>query len=806
MRNCISIDDWRDFAMIDAKKKRWNYAAPVLIWDKKYEKNPAAFLELVRRVSDWLLFSGNSVFDREFPNRPDLSEIVRGAIKPIDYHETDYVFGRKSFMPIKDNHFYEGPKNFVLGRNTSIPFKFHTKSVDNEFARELRKQAAQKTAEAIMNVSFDSLAAQGYESAQGLNYKGIDTNQPLNKVLANLNPLEQIEYLVQAILLDLDHRHNFKEISHKCLDNRFDIRSCFAAVGIEYGELVPKHLPPAQVRWIANKPIETFEDPAVLAVGYHSFLNMEEALVKYGADLFKSHGVVGLKAAIKKIAEGHDFNYDPMGRFYDSGYSTIEELNPEVDENGMTRVKRVDWDGHDWAGSFYPLVRSGGVYRAGILEHTFYFKMVKTKRYILKINGKVVNKKTFLDKLKGDWESKYEVDVEEIDLDQKVRPGVETVELPISKMYQGKRLGHSVLMNVKEYEYANPTNGRKMGWPLIADISREKSLARVGESYIRRINIIYQRIDEILATMGHSRVVMLDETQESNPVSFLYNMKKTGIARYNSSKSQGGNIMAQRHLQILDLGENAAEVERLMSVAGLFYTLYLNTVGASEQAQGVYQRYAGLQQTQLNIENQNTLLQRQFVELSNFMGELLQRTADVAMKFYADDEERTFVIGKEEQVVLKSVRDMSLMQMNIKLENGLDLAQKKSKIEQAASQVLSSAGVEFLEPFLDIMLQDNVEEGRALLREGIAVLKKLELTNQERQLKAQEAQNAIMAQRNELEMSKEKEKTARAIKVQELKNEDSGDARLHEGEMAEYDAQNQRDSEVLQMMGGQTVR
>ena len=621
--------------------------------------------------------------------------------------------------------------------------------------------------------------------------------------MAALNPQEQIEYLVQAILLDLNSRFDFKEIGHKSLDNRFDIRSCFGAVGIEYGELVPKHLNPAQVRWIANKPITTFEDPAVLAVGYQEFLTMEDALVKHGAALYRAYGITGLKTAVNKIYQGEELRYSPMGAYYDNGYNTIEELNPEVDENGMVRTKSVSWKEYDWSGTFYPLVRMGGGYRSGILEHTFYFKMVQTKRFLLKINGKTVSGKVFRDKLKGDWQRKYEVDIEEVGMDYKAKGGEETVDLPIAKMYEAKRLGHSVILNAGEYEYANPTTGREMGWPIVANISREKSLARMGEYFARRVNTIYQRIDEILAQMGHSSVVMLDEAQEGDPVSFLYNMKRTGIARYNSSKAQGGSIMAQKHMSIMQLGENAAEVERLLALAGFFQTLYLNSIGASEQAQGVYQKYSGLQQQQMNIQNQNTLLQRQFLELNTFMNDLLQRTADVATKFYADDETRTFVIGKEERVVLKSIKDMALAQMQIKLESGLDLAQKKSKIEQAASQVLSSAGVDFLEPLLDIFLQDNVEEARALLRNNIQVLKQLEQTNQERAAAAQEAQNAIIAQRNELEMAKEQERTRRALDVQRLKNDDKQDERINQGEIAEYEAENERDLAMINQMSEQ---
>jgi len=534
-------------------------------------------------------------------------------------------------------------------------------------------------------------------------------------------------------------------------------------------------------------------------------------LVKYGAELYRAHGISSLKNAVETLRKGKEFEYSPMGRYYAKnyensgfGYRTIEQLNTNTGADGRLVTQEINWNNgsngdvvaQDWAGMFYPAVKLNNGYGAGVLEHVFYFKMVQTRRFLLKINGKVVSGKTFRDKLKGDWSRKYDVDVEQVASDFKSNEP--TVELPVVKMFQAKRLGHAVLLDVGEYEYAPQSNGRTMGWPVVGSISQKKSFAKLGEHICRRVNILYQRVDEIIAQMGHQNAVLVDEAQETDYVGFLYNAKRTGIARYNSTKSQSGSAMAQRHLTSITVGQDSAELERLMQLIGFFVTLFENMVGTSPQVQGINQKYAGLRQTQMNVSNQSMLKTEQYHEQIEFMNELLQRYADIVTKYFADDEERTFMVDAKEQQVLKSLKEMSLASISVHLESGMDLAKKKEKIEQAASQVLSSAGIEFLEPLIDIFLQDNAESARALLRENIALLKQLEQTNSERQAKAQEAQNAVIAQQTQMQMAVEQERTQRAIEVQKLKNEGQSERNDFEGTMQDVDSVNKREEMLMQ--------
>lgn len=812
MQKSISMDDWRDFIPVSAWRRRWNYDAPLQLWDKKFDSDPNTFLDFARRISDRLLFSGCSIFDKDYPNSPDLAAIVRGKINPTDYWETDYVYGQKSFMPLRDNHFFEPSKNFMSGEQTEQPFRFTTKSVDNEFSRMMRKEAAVKAAKAIMNVAYQGLEEQGIGGAMGAQYKDINVKASSEKILKELNPQQQLEYLVWAILQDANYKYDFLDIGRRCFDNRYDIRACFGAVEIEYGEVIPKHIPPAQVSWLANKPIETFEDPSVLGVGYKNYLTMEEALVKYGAQLYGAHGISSLKNAVETLQKGKSFEYSPMGKYFSKkndnsgfGFRSIEQLNTNTGEDGRLVTQEINWDkgsdgnvaAQDWAGMFYPAIKLGNGYGAGILEHVFYFKMVKMRRFLLKINGKVVSGKTFRDKLKGDWERKYDVDVEQVEDDFKAKAGEPTVELPIAKMFQAKRLGHGVLLDVGQYEYAPESNGRSMSWPIVGHISQKKSFAKLGEHICRRVNILYQRVDEIIAQMGHQNAVLVDEAQETDYVGFLYNAKRTGIARYNSTKSQGGSAMAQRHLTTLMVGQDSAELERLMQLIGFFITLFENMVGTSPQVQGINQKYTGLRQTQMNVNNQSTLKTEQYYEQTQFMNELLQRYADIVTKYFADDQERTFMVDAKEQEVLKSLKEMSLASISVHLESGMDLAKKKEKIEQAASQILSSAGIEFLEPLIDIFLQDNAEQARALLKENMALLKDLEKTNEERRAQAQQAQTEAMMAQTQMQMGIEKERTQRAIEVQKLKNQGQSEQNDFEGTLHDIDSVNKREEMLM---------
>ena len=812
MQKSVSLDDWQDYIPVSARNRRWYYDAPLQIWDKKFNSDPESFIDFSRRISDRLLFSGCSIFDKDYPNSPDLSAVVAGKLNPGAYMEMDYAYGAESFMPKRDNHFYEPSKNYMMGEITGQPFKFTTKSIDNEFSRQMRREASIRTAKAVMNVAYGAMEEQGIAAAAGAQYKGVNVKADSQRVLSQLNPQQQLEYLVWAILQDANYKHNFLAIGAKCFDNRYDIRKSFAAVEIEYGELVGKHLPPAQVNWLANKPVETFEDPAVGAVGYRNYLTMEDALVKYGAALYRAHGITSLKGAVQTLREGKEIKYNPMqrmfGRKYDNsglGYRSIEQLNTNFGPEGRVVAQEIGWDNgsngdvvaQDWAGMFYPAIKRENGYSAGILEHVFYFKMVEMRRFMLKIDGRPVTAKTFREKLKGDWERKYDVDVEIVPTDYKAAPGEHTVELPVARMYQGKRLGHSVMMDVGIYEYAPQTNGRSMGWPVVASLSQKKSFAALGEHFCRRVNVLYQRVDEIIAQTGHLNAILVDEAQETDYVGFLYNAKRTGIARYNSTRSQGGNAMAQRHLSSVTVGQDSGELERLLQLIGLFITLFENMVGTSPQVQGVHQKYSGLQQTQMNVNNQSMLKTMQYWEHTDFMNQFLQRFADVAVKFYADDEERTFMVDKKEQVVLKSLKEMALAQISVHLESGTDLAKKKEKIEQAASQVLSSAGIEFLEPLIDIYLQDNAEAARSLLRENVALLKQVEKTNEERAAAAQQAQNeAIMAQ-TQMQMDLQKEKSRSAAQVQILKNQAQSERNDFEGTINDIDSVNKREEALM---------
>lgn len=771
-QNDFITDNWSTWPMYPVNSDRYKKAGlPLFVWQKEFESSPQKYLDFCRKVSDALLFTGNSVFDETYVNRPHLAQIARGKIREADYWEADYVYGQKSFIPIRDNHFFEGAKNSMLGDIVSQPFKFITKNINNDYAKKQVRKVSENAAKAVLNVAAQNMAKQGIGAVGQIPFPKVNIKGDIDSVLSRLNPQESVDYIVFALLKSVDFKHSFLDISKKCFDNAFDINARFAGVFVRYGEVVPMHLNPAQMRWLSTGPIETFEDDGVMACSYHEYVTIEDILAEEGSNLFKAFGVAGLKSALSKIQEGKPWGYNPNlpYEFYygmDSG-TTLEASNlqrQEYFEDERQISQQINWSG---ANPFYPDMYLGGMRRAGTLRHTFYFKMIRDHRMLILVDGKNTTKQQFLDKVRYDFDRKHTVEFRKVPTDYKPQKGEYVVDIPVRELHQGRRIGHSVLIDCGLYEHQQP-KGLKPNFPLVAKIVNEKSYVRLGEEMCKRVNLIFQRIDEMIVQMGHSTAILIDEAQETDYVGFLYNARRTGIALYNSNKMTGGNKASMRHLQPISLGTQIDELEKLFAMAGVYQMSYNNMVGASAQVQGVYQKYSGLQQTQMNIQNQGVLKQRSFTDHTKFMNDLLQRTGDVLKSHYAGEDEVSVSLGKDKQATLKLSKDMSLAEIDIYLESGYDLAAKKQRLDDAASRVLSGAGIDFFEPLLEILETDNVAEARALWRDTLPLIKQQEQTNSERNAQAMERQAQAIADKTRVILDREDMITQREIRLQEM--------------------------------------
>jgi len=297
--------------------------------------------------------------------------------------------------------------------------------------------------------------------------------------------------------------------------------------------------------------------------------------------------------------------------------------------------------------------------------------------------------------------------------------------------------------------------------------------------------------------MGHSTAILIDEAQETDHVGFLYNARRTGIALFNSNKMTGGNKASLLHMTRLDLGTQINELNALFQTVGMYKMTYDAMVGVSPQVQGIQQKYTGLQQTQLNINSQSVLKQRSYFEHTKFMNDLLQRTGDVAKSYYADHEEMSLIVDKNRQQVLRMSKDMTLAEIDVYLESGSDLAQKKQKLDDAAIRVLSGSGIDFFEPLLDILGTDNVAEARALWRESLPLIKQQEQRNAERQNEALQRQAQAIEDKNQLLLEKEQMITERMIELEKLRQKGESDKRDDEGTRGDIDEINQRQRMML---------
>lgn len=735
---------------------------PAIIWSKEYESQQGVgkLLRIIQELSDYMLLNKSGLYTGDNPNQPYLVDAVKGFLNPEDYKAAVYTYGEKTNTPIRDTHFYYPSKSLLTNQISAQPLEFHCKNISSEYTAKQIRDAARKASKIATNVLTEYTGASGVDLSFAED-ESVNMAGSTDDILSQLRGTEKLEYIIYKLVQDIIYRHDLREIERDCFMDKYDINAEFALIEIINGDVRPRHLRPDQVLWVAGKPIRTLEDDSVIAASTVDYLTVTEILNKYTFKLKEGRGTgaQGIMDVIQHLRQGQMSAYDPT-RHYFTEYYYANGLTSDPFYPGpqsLNATARIEYNQ-----AFYPYFRTGHGLSYTMLEQKIFFKMIVPKRYIVEINGKPATEKTYKEWQKNDFQRKLNATFEEVDTDEKLPKGAFTREHAKVELWEATRLGHNTLVDVGRYKYTTSKKGRSgyVGMPIVAQISYDKSFALLGHHFAILTTITYQRIEELVVEAGLGTAILFDTSVGENPRSFLFAARKSGIAFFNSEKMRGGPTTKYQHLDTISLGKNMEEVERMLQFIGMLKMLFENMIGASPQAQGVPQAYAGLKETQLNIANQSQLAQGKFYEHGLFMNQLLQRIADIAKKEYAKDEYINVRVSEAAYETLKLMKELDQADVDILLRSGPDLKSKKDLINNAIDQLMAAGGIEMLEALIEMYITDNPNEALAILRK-----------NTDRIAEAQAARDKQLAEAENLRAQTETEKSQVPIQVAKVNQE-----------------------------------
>jgi len=494
------------------------------------------------------------------------------------------------------------------------------------------------------------------------------------------------------------------------------------------------------------------------------------------------------------------FNYNPDHRYFSETYRLNHLTSDPYDFNDdrSFRMGQVDY----MKNMFYPFRK--GAYSIGytILEHKMFFKVQRPTAFVVEINGKTPTEKEFK-KWRDDLDNReMYATFQELGSDEKRPKGSYVVDKWKEEIWQATQIGHRTLIDVHPYEYSiyNKKANNYVGFPIIAQISRQKSTVLVGENFNRWCNILYQKIEEILQQAGLSTALLIDEAilSSGDALTTLYNAKKSGILMFNSARYAGGTAFKQKHLDTLKMGHHLEEMEKMFAAIGMFNEMYNRMVGSSNVALGAGNNYDSTQKTQLNIANQSQLKADNFYEHNQFMNQVLQRMADIAKTVYARDGVKNVMLSDGEREVLRLTKDLNLGDYDIYLESGDVAKYKKQIIDQAVMNVLSSGGIDMIEPLISILVTDDPNTALAIFREAKVVIEENERRAAEAQQQQQMVLAQIQAQKNQVPIQVQGMKNEGAVQVAQIRTEDQREREDFKGTMSDIEERNKRENMLLE--------
>ena len=362
-----------------ALQKTKDASMPVVLWDDKYYNNPKEFINQLRRISDYMLFNPHPLWAFDNPNQAYLFDVVAGKLRMDDYYTADHLFGEQGPVPTKDNHFFHGAKSALNGQVLAHPFQFTVKNLSTEFAKHQIREDSKMGAKVLTQMLAEAAGGQSM-NLDFARKKGVKLPKDENDLLNYMTSQEQIESIVYKLLRHTDYQYPFQDVGSKCFDDKFAVNAQFGFLDVENGVLVPRHYHPDQVRWMATRRVENFEDKNVLAASVMDYMTPTELLNKFGIGLQTGTGIKGIVDYIDSVTKwGRRVGYELDGNYWNDqgigGWGLGSNLN-NLDIQGYTH-KQINWMNR----AFYPVLRGASGLLMQVLVQRNFVKVVKQKRF-----------------------------------------------------------------------------------------------------------------------------------------------------------------------------------------------------------------------------------------------------------------------------------------------------------------------------------------------------------------------------------------------------------------------------------------
>lgn len=522
---------------------------------------------------------------------------------------------------------------------------------------------------------------------------------------------------------------------------------------------------PRDVSWIGPEFPKNSDECDVL--GYHRMQPLASMLHKYSPQLAPKGGKDELMKSIREISKG--------------GVGFPHEVNAKTPE-----------DVHKWTEAVY----SSYIYhRVGleqlIGEHIMYFKMLKSIKLRLILDGKPLTPDEFDQYKNGHLERGEEVVYRPVGKGEETQEGESIKEIWVVEPWKAIRLGHRVLVQYGPipYTYSDPNDPANRKFTMRGFVSKEQSIVSIGSDLAKLHRAIMYTIRKKI-NMAGSKAVAYDVSQKpkgTTMAGIAYQARETGVYLYDSKQISGdeNRVAASRHLSTIDFGISD-EIVPLINLAAWTQTTYDMQCGINPSMKGLPENRQGDNVTQEALRQGNLIQFPMFYQHQLLQKDVLTCQANTGKFVWAKADARVLISTTYGKKLFRGSKDMSTEQLGIIIADGYKAQEDKNFMMNLAN-LRAQGGQGSIKEILTLWNEKNPIKADAILRDGMSAFERsqLELQQQQNQIAAQSAQaNAAKAQQPERVAQINADARLQGIKMQidaDLqKNNDNLDAQAYQ--------------------------
>lgn len=788
------------YVKYNTKEQESKVELPLIVWKDKYLKNPKEYYNMLQKISDSLLLNNSTIFKKNNPNQTELYNRFLGKLSKKDYIDQDEVYGRPSFVPVKDNSFYHEVFEKLMSRVTAMPFVFNITNTSEDYLDKKLEDVSKKLSGLLRNAALDSLKQQGINT-EGLEDKSVPEPLTKEQILSFLDGSEKFELVLWKLVKHVVNQNDFLEkVIKPSFRESFIVNTEFAHIDTSSDDISVEAISCKNVQFLSSKDqIQSLEDPSVIACGVSDYISLQEIVRTYGYTLDAMVGADKLKSVLNRMQRGDKSveYYNPSFPLF--GDETIATGELDMQDAGEIISKEEDYFGHNrryFNEVFYPRYSIGSAITCKFLRHRFYFRILVNKKFKLLINGKNPTQSQIEEFKYRNLDNKLIADFISVPDNYKKSKGEHIVTIPREELHEATRLGHSTFVNCGKYRYGQDyiKNQNKPGFPIVMQSSYDKSFVKLGEHMEITINKLQRTVDELVNASGFSSAILIDDVQGYDPYDVIYSLKKVGMAVYNSQRlNNSGSAGRQMHLSQIATGSQLQDIEQHLQLIGLIKMSYEKICGVFNQSNP----YDGLAETQINIAQRESIFGSRYQEHNNFIKQVLQRVSDIAKNYYSKYSRKIVDLGNGEVEILKKLDGMQNYEYNVFLNNGADLKNKAGQIDKMMEYISQSGGVDFIDSILEVLWEDNPIKKLDIFKNKKEMLLKAQAQASEANAAASQEQKQLEVMKAQIPLEREKLIIQRELaKIQEKARvqKEMTDAK---GRMSDVKEQNDREKMLL---------